>query len=92
MTFRILLSSVDELQHQFDDEIPEVAKMAVKYPRNLLEYCCFRALAVRTRVTDYLSNKDFRRLTFEMMLAWETPGAADKPVIKVSNGHGFVGI
>ena len=73
------------MQNQFDEEIPEIAKTAAKYPRNLLEYCCFRALAVSTRVTEYLSNKDFRRLTFEMMLAWETPGATDKPVIKVRN-------
>lgn len=80
---RILLLSVEELQHQFDDEISESAKAPPKYSRNLLEYCCFRALAVSTRVTDYLSDKDFRRLTFDMMLAWETPGAADKPVIKV---------
>ncbi|KAI5064365.1 hypothetical protein GOP47_0021035 [Adiantum capillus-veneris] len=80
---RILLLSVEELQHQFDDEISESAKVPPKYARNLVEYCCFRALAVATRAMDYLSDKDFRRLTFEMMLAWETPGAADKPIIKV---------
>eukprot|EP00250_Pteridium_aquilinum_P014916 c22281_g1_i1 orf=214-2319(+) len=80
---RILLLSVEELQHEFDDEISESAKAPAKYARNLLEYCCFRALAVSTRAMDYLSDKDFRRLTFEMMLAWETPGAADKPVTKV---------
>ncbi|MCO5581543.1 hypothetical protein L7F22_035430 [Adiantum nelumboides] len=80
---RILVSSVEELQSQFDDEISESAKAPLKYARNLVEYCCFRALAVSTRAMDYLSDKDFRRLTFEMMLAWETPGAADKPVIQV---------
>lgn len=81
--FRILLSSIEELQQQFDHEVSESAKVPAKYARNLLEYCCFRALGVSTRLTDYLSDKEFRRLTFEMMLAWESPGAADKPIIKV---------
>ncbi|MCO5562468.1 hypothetical protein L7F22_016095 [Adiantum nelumboides] len=82
---RILLSSVEELQHQFDDHFSESAKIPAKYARNLLEYCCFRALGVSTRVTDYLSDKNFRRLTFEMMLAWEAPGVADKPIIRVGS-------
>lgn len=80
---RTLLLSIEELQQQFEDEVPEAAKVPSKYARNLLEYCCFRALGVATQVTDYLSDKEFRRLTFDMMLAWETPGAADKPAIKV---------
>lgn len=82
---RILLSSIEELQQQFDHEVSESAKVPAKYARNLLEYCCFRALGVSTRLTDYLSDKEFRRLTFEMMLAWESPGAADKPIIKVGS-------
>lgn len=32
--------------------------------------------------TDHLSDKEFRRLTFDMMLAWEAP-AATNPVAKV---------
>lgn len=80
---RILLLSIEDLQLQFDNDISESLKAPPKYARNLLEYSCFRGLAVSTRVTDYLSDKDFRRLTFEMMLAWETPGAADKPVTMV---------
>ena len=56
---RILLSSIDELQQQFDDEVPESAKTSAKYSQNLLEYFCFRALAVATGVTDYLSSKEF---------------------------------
>lgn len=74
--------SINGLQQQFDDEVPESAKAASKYSRNLLEYCCFRALAVSTRVTDYLSDKDFRRLTFEMMRAWEQLGTSDIPATK----------
>ncbi|KAI5083423.1 hypothetical protein GOP47_0003166 [Adiantum capillus-veneris] len=82
---RILLSSVEELQHQFDDHVSESPRVPSKYAQNLLEYCCFRALGVSTRVTDYLSDKNFRRLTFEMMLAWEAPGVADKPIIRVGS-------
>ena len=82
---RILLSSIDELQQQFDDEVPESAKTSAKYSQNMLEYFCFSALAVATGVTDYLSSKDFRRLTFEMMRAWENLRASHKPAIKVSD-------
>ncbi|KAH7420426.1 hypothetical protein KP509_13G007100 [Ceratopteris richardii] len=84
---RILLLSVEELQRQFNDEIPEFAKASDSYARNLLEYCCLRALGVLTSVTDCLSDKDFRQLTFDMMLAWEAPGVADKPIIKVGSGR-----
>lgn len=80
---RILCSSIGEIQQQFDEEVSESAGAPAKYARNLLEYFCFKALAISTRLTDYLSDKGFRRLTFEMMLAWECPGAADKPIIKV---------
>eukprot|EP00250_Pteridium_aquilinum_P014917 c22281_g3_i1 orf=363-2474(+) len=82
---RILLSSIEELQQHFEDEASESAKAPAKYAQNLLEYCCFRALGVSTGVMDYLSDKEFRRLTFEMMLAWESPGAADKPILKVGS-------
>ncbi|KAH7437984.1 hypothetical protein KP509_05G099700 [Ceratopteris richardii] len=82
---RSLMLSIEELQEQFNNEISESAKAPTKYARNFLEYCCFRALAVSTRTMDYLSDKDFRRHTFEMMLAWEAPGAADKPVINVDS-------
>eukprot|EP00249_Psilotum_nudum_P005558 c18997_g2_i1 orf=1-1674(-) len=80
---RILLLSSEELQQNFEDDVPDSAKHPSKYARNLLEYCCFKALAVATQVTDYLSNKDFKRLTFDMMLAWEAPSASQKPAVKV---------
>ncbi len=33
--------------------------------------------------TDHLSDKEFRRLTFDMMLAWEAPAPTNQPVAKV---------
>lgn len=49
-----------------------------------MEYCCFRALALSIQVTGHLTDKKFRRLTYDMMLAWETPAAASQPLLNVS--------
>ncbi|XP_024370219.1 uncharacterized protein [Physcomitrium patens] len=80
---RILQLHPEELQRHFEEEAPTSAKHPSKYALHLLEYSCFRALSVQHQVTDHLSDKDFRRLTFDMMLAWEAPGATDRPVLKV---------
>lgn len=44
------------------------------YARNLLEYCAYKALNVETKRPDHLADKEFHKLTFDMMLAWEAPG------------------
>jgi len=80
---RILLLSTEDLQQHFETEASESIKHPSRYARNFLEYCCFKALAVATQLTDHLSDKNFRRLTFDMMLAWEAPAAASKPLLKV---------
>jgi hypothetical protein len=80
---RILQLHPEELQRHFEEEAPASAKHPSKYALYLVEYSCFRALSVQAQVTDHLSDKDFRRLTFDMMLAWEAPGATDRPVLKV---------
>ncbi|XP_010926033.1 uncharacterized protein [Elaeis guineensis] len=80
---RTLDVSMDELQHNFDKEASESIKHPSNYARNFLEYCCFRALALSTQVTDHLADKKFRRLTFDMMLAWEAPATASQPLVKV---------
>lgn len=79
---RILDVSMDELRQNFDGEASDTIKHPSRYARNFLEYCCFRALALSTQVTGHLSDKSFRRLTYDMMLAWETPGAASQPLLK----------
>ncbi|XP_038986067.1 uncharacterized protein LOC103719567 isoform X2 [Phoenix dactylifera] len=80
---RILEVSMDELQHNFDKEASESIKHPSNYARNLLEYCCFRALALYTQGADHLADKNFRRVTFDMMLAWEAPAAASQTLVKV---------
>ncbi|KAK4280800.1 hypothetical protein QN277_012374 [Acacia crassicarpa] len=78
---KILGKSSIELQECFNQEASDTIKHPSQYARNFLEYCCFRALAVSTQVTNYLSDKTFRRLTYDMMLAWETPAAASQPLL-----------
>lgn len=73
----------EDLQEQFEKEAPASAQEADKYARNLLEYCCFRALSVSAQVEDHLNDKEFRRLSYDMMLAWEAPGPTHKNKPKV---------
>lgn len=76
---KILGVSSIELQQSFNAEASDVIKHPSRYARNFLEYCCFRALALSTRVIDHLADKSFRRLTFDMMVAWEVPAIASQP-------------
>ncbi|XP_065868641.1 uncharacterized protein [Euphorbia lathyris] len=62
-----------ELQHHYDIELPESVKQLFTYARNFLEFCSYQALSSLTSRPNYLSDKDFRRLTYDMMLAWEAP-------------------
>ncbi|KAF7134682.1 hypothetical protein RHSIM_Rhsim08G0132600 [Rhododendron simsii] len=80
---KILGISVDELRENFDAEASDSTKHPSRYARNILEYCCFRALALSTQVVGYLEDKRFRRLTFDMMLAWEFPAASSQPLINM---------
>ncbi|KVI04412.1 Protein of unknown function DUF639 [Cynara cardunculus var. scolymus] len=59
------------LQENFNEEAPDVTKDPSRYARNFLEYSCFRALSLSTQISGYMEDKKFRRLTFDMMLAWE---------------------
>lgn len=61
------------MQHAFDSELPLGVKELLTYARNLLEFCSYKALHKLSKSSDYLADKDFRRLTYDMMLAWETP-------------------
>ncbi|CAL9218162.1 unnamed protein product [Arabidopsis halleri] len=80
---KILGVSVSELQDSFKQEASESVKQPSMFPRNFLEYCCFRALALSVGVTGHLSDKNFRRLTFDMMVAWEVPSAASQSLLSV---------
>ncbi|MED6119603.1 hypothetical protein PIB30_013240 [Stylosanthes scabra] len=70
---QILGVSTHELQHAFDSELPLSVKELLTYARNLLEFCSFKALHKLTASPNYLNDKHFRRLTYDMMLAWESP-------------------
>lgn len=72
---RILRIPTEELQHHFDTQLPESVKELLTYARNFLEFCSYQALHVVSSRPDYLSDKEFRHLTFDMMLAWESPCA-----------------
>ncbi|XP_024020266.1 uncharacterized protein LOC21402869 [Morus notabilis] len=80
---KILGIPATELQESFNSEASDSIKHPSRYARNILEYCCFRALAVSIKVNDYLADKKFRRLTFDMMVAWEAPAAPSEPSVHV---------
>lgn len=80
---RVLDVSMDALKECFDKEASDPIKHPSCYARNFLEYCCFRALSLSAQPIGQLSDKDFRRLTFDMMLAWDTPAASNQAPLKV---------
>ncbi|XP_058722433.1 uncharacterized protein LOC131594345 isoform X2 [Vicia villosa] len=80
---KILKTSSSDLQESFNQEASDSIKIPSRYARNLLEYCCFKALSLRAQMSGHLLDKNFRRLTYDMMLAWEVPAAASQPLINV---------
>ncbi|CAN8321063.1 unnamed protein product [Cochlearia groenlandica] len=80
---QILGVSVNELQVSFRQEASETVKQPSMFARNFLEYCCFRALSLSVGVTGHLSDRTFRRLTFDMMVAWEVPSASSQSLLNV---------
>ncbi|KAK4766096.1 hypothetical protein SAY87_007738 [Trapa incisa] len=72
-----------ELQESFNIEASDSIKRPSVYARNFLEYCCFRALALSIQVNGHLSDQKLRRLTFDMMVAWESPAASSHPSVSV---------
>nr|XP_043612474.1 uncharacterized protein LOC122584333 [Erigeron canadensis]XP_043612479.1 uncharacterized protein LOC122584333 [Erigeron canadensis] len=80
---KILDIPTRELQDIFNREASDATKDPSLYARNFLEYSCFRALAVSTQVNGYMEDKKFRRLTFDMMLAWEVPDTASQPTMDI---------
>ncbi|KAM2076621.1 hypothetical protein ACFX1T_039336 [Malus domestica] len=77
---KILGVPTTELREGFNSEASESIKHPSCYARNFLEYCCFRALALSTQVTGHLADKKFRRLTYDMMIAWEAPAVSSQPL------------
>ncbi|KAL3502355.1 hypothetical protein ACH5RR_036804 [Cinchona calisaya] len=71
---KILQISAEELYHHFDKELPDKVKQPSNLAKNFLEFCSYQAIDISTAQPDYLSNKEFRNLMFDMMLAWESSG------------------
>ncbi|ONK64046.1 uncharacterized protein A4U43_C07F21540 [Asparagus officinalis] len=69
----LLFLSIEELQQSFRTKFSSHVRWYSTYARNLLEYCCFRALHATSKTPDCLADKKFRLLTYDMMLAWEAP-------------------
>ncbi|XP_041998413.1 uncharacterized protein LOC121748247 isoform X2 [Salvia splendens] len=78
---KILGLSLSQLRENFNAEVSEILKHQSSFARNFLEYCCFLALAWSIHVNGYLDEKKFRRLTFDMMVAWEFPEASSEPYL-----------
>ncbi|KAF7819883.1 uncharacterized protein G2W53_025338 [Senna tora] len=89
---KILENSSSELQEGFYQEASDSTKHPSRYARNFLEYCCFRALALSTQLTGHLSDKGFRRLTYNMMLAWEAPASTGQPLLNKADEVVSVGL
>ncbi|CAK9311498.1 unnamed protein product [Citrullus colocynthis] len=77
---KILQMPTEEMQQLFDSELPGNNKESETYSRSLLEFCSYQTLYSMSRRPDYLSDKDFRRLAYDMMLAWECPGSESEPL------------
>ncbi|CAN6451620.1 unnamed protein product [Victoria cruziana] len=82
---KLLNIPTEELRHNFDSEASESIKHPLKFGRNFLEYCCFQVLALVTQEKGHLSDKNFRRLTYDMMLSWEFPQATSQPLLQVNS-------
>ncbi|KAH6822251.1 heat-inducible transcription repressor [Perilla frutescens var. hirtella] len=78
---KILGLSLCQLRENFDAEVSDFLKNQSSFARIFLEYCCFLALAWSIHVNGYLDDKKFRRLTFDMMVAWEFPEADSEPFL-----------
>lgn len=81
---KILNTPTEELRTCFDIETGESGKQTLTYARHFLEFCSYRAFNVLTARAGYLSDKEFRRLTYDMMLAWEAPSVEGETMYKES--------
>lgn len=63
---------------------PEIGQ----YSKKFVEYCSIKALTnMCQNIEEKIRDGSFSRLTFDMMLAWAMPSAADEESHTVSNRH-----
>ncbi|CAN1254864.1 hypothetical protein LINPERPRIM_LOCUS8795 [Linum perenne] len=82
---KVLKISTHELQHRFDIELPESVKQLFTYARNFVEFVSYQTLDVISTHPNFLSDKEFHRLIYDMMLAWEAPCIEFNPDLKESS-------
>ncbi|CAN1744416.1 hypothetical protein LINPERHAP1_LOCUS2120 [Linum perenne] len=82
---KVLKISTHELQHRFDIELPESVKQLFTYARNFVEFVSYQTLDVISTHPNFLSDKEFHRLIYDMMLAWEAPCIEFNPDLKVDD-------
>lgn len=64
-------------------DLPDKVRQPSNYARNFLEFCAFQTIHLSSMHSDYLSKKDFRRLMYDMMLAWESSGVENGLLMNV---------
>ncbi|MCO5571771.1 hypothetical protein L7F22_025519 [Adiantum nelumboides] len=73
---KVLSTTVDKLWHEFNQTAQAAGKEHLENARSFLECCCFKAFSILTSYEDHLYDINFRRYTFDCMVAWETPTAS----------------
>ena len=76
---RVVSSSVEKLQAEFDAVYQDLKQQHVDYARGFVEYCCFKAISAWTQYDYDLLDSNFHHYTFDCMVAWETPSASQLP-------------
>lgn len=81
--FRRLGTSVDKLVEEFEAVWkPECGG----YSQKLVEYCSSKTLAdLCKNIVEKINDGTLSRITFDMMVAWETPSREDDEAFTVSN-------
>ncbi|OMO62903.1 hypothetical protein COLO4_32829 [Corchorus olitorius] len=89
-SFKWLLSKRSTFAEEFEELerspsagrnwIPELSPVA-----NIVVRRCSKALALSTRVIGHLADKKFRRLTFDMMVAWEAPATSSQSPVNLDD-------
>ncbi|KAI5061387.1 hypothetical protein GOP47_0023892 [Adiantum capillus-veneris] len=79
---KVLSTTVNNLWHDFTHTIQAVGvKGHLEYGRSFVEYCCFEAFSILTSYEDHLHDINFRRYSFDCMVAWETPTTTSQQLI-----------
>ncbi|GJM85633.1 hypothetical protein PR202_ga02104 [Eleusine coracana subsp. coracana] len=74
---RILDIATENLQQSFENDFPDNCKEQNTYSKELLEYCCHKALHEVTTRPDYLADKNLRRFDVRYDVGMGIPSSLD---------------